>query len=457
MATSTESLQLSRALPPGPRRRIFGALVAPGRDTLAMLTGFAREYGDVTFLRLGGERCYFINHPQYVRDVLVTNQRNFTKSRGLERAKLLLGEGLLTSEGQHHLRQRRLIQPAFHRERIAGYGAVMVDYADRMRKRWRDGETFDVAKEMMRVTLAIAGKTLFDTDVESKADEVGVAVTEVLEGFWLNLLPGADFLQRLPIPPLRRATHARHRLDALIYQMIADRRASGRDHGDLLSMLIAAVDDEEAGGGMTDQQVRDEAMTLLLAGHETTANALTWTLYLLSQNPTAEATLHAELDRVLGGRTPSTADLPNLPYTRRVLAESMRLYPPAWLIGRRAIGAYRIDDYDVPPRAIIFMSPFVMHRDARFFPDPLTFNPERWTAEFEATLPKFAYFPFGGGARQCIGEQFAWMEGVLVLATVAQRWRLQLAPGQRIVPQPLVTLRAKYGVKMTAIAYAARR
>jgi cytochrome P450 len=332
----------------------------------------------------------------------------------------------------------------------------MVDYADRLCGRWRDGETFDVAKEMMRVTLAIAGKTLFDTDVESKADEVGVAVTEVLEGFWLNLLPGADYLQRLPIPRLRRATNARRRLDALIYQMIADRRASGRDHGDLLSMLIAAVDDEGA-GGMTDQQVRDEAMTLLLAGHETTANALTWTLYLLSQNAAAEATLAAELDRVLAGRLPSTADLSNLPYTRRVLAESMRLYPPAWLIGRRAIGAYRIGDYDVPPRAIILMSPFVMHRDARFFPDPHTFNPERWTAGFEAALPKFAYFPFGGGARQCIGEQFAWMEGVLVLATIAQRWRLQLAPGQRIVPQPLVTLRAKHGVQMTATACAARR
>ena len=451
MATSTESLQLQRALPPGPRGRMIGTLVVPGRDTLALLTRFAREYGDISFFRLGGERCYFINHPQYVRDVLVTNQRNFTKSRGLERAKLLLGEGLLTSEGQHHLRQRRLIQPAFHRERIAGYGAVMVDYAVRMRERWSNGQTFDVAKEMMRVTLAIAGKTLFDTDVESKADEVGVAVTEVLEGFWLNMLPGADYLQRLPIPALRRATNARRRLDALIYQMIADRRASGRDHGDLLSMLIAAVDDEEAsGGGMTDRQVRDEAMTLLLAGHETTANALTWTLYLLSQNPDAEATLHAELDRVLGGRAPSTADLPHLPYARRVLAESMRLYPPAWLIGRRAINACQIADYDVPPRAIIFMSPFVMHRDARFFPDPLTFNPDRWTPAFEATLPKFAYFPFGGGARQCIGEQFAWMEGVLVLATIAQRWRLQLVRGQRIVPQPLVTLRAKYGVKMVA-------
>jgi cytochrome P450 len=437
-------------LPPGPRVPLFGSLVGPGRDPLQLLTRFARDYGDVTFFKLGGERCYFVNHPQYVRDLLVTNQRNFTKSRGLERAKKLLGEGLLTSEGQTHLRQRRLIQPAFHRERIAGYGRVMVDHAARMRDRWQDGRTFDVAKEMMRVTLAIAGKTLFDTDVESKADEVGVAVTEVLESFWLNLLPGADYLERLPIPQLRRANAARRRLDTLIYQMIADRRRSGRDHGDLLSMLIAAVDDEgTARGGMTDQQVRDEAITLLLAGHETTANALTWTFYLLSQNPAAVALLREEVQRVVGGRLPSVSDLANLVYTRRVVTEAMRIYPPAWLLGRRAIGSFALGEYDVPPRSMIFMSPFVMHHDARFFVNPDQFNPNRWTPEFEASLPKFAYFPFGGGARQCIGEQFAWMEAILVLATVAQRWMLHVVPGQRIVLQPLATLRARYGIKVT--------
>jgi cytochrome P450 len=415
-----------------------------------MLTRFARDYGDVTFFKMGSERCYFINHPQYIRDVLVTHQRNFTKSRGLERAKKLLGEGLLTSEGAAHLRQRRLIQPAFHRERIAGYGRVMVEHAARMRERWQEGDTFDISREMMRVTLAIAGKTLFDTDVESKADEVGVAVTEMLESFWLNLLPGADYLERLPIPKLRRANAARRRLDALIYQMIADRRRSGRDHGDLLSMLIAAVDDEEgAPGGMTDQQVRDEAITLLLAGHETTANALTWTWYLLSQNAAAEAKLHEELDRVLAGRMPSVADMASLVYTKRVVTEAMRIYPPAWLVGRRSAGEYAVGQYEIAPRSIIFMSPFVMQRDARFFSQPEQFHPDRWTPDFEAALPKFAYFPFGGGARQCIGEHFAWMEGVLVLATVAQRWRLSCVPGQRIVPQPLVTLRAKYGINMT--------
>jgi len=439
------------AMPKGPRLPVLGALVGPGRNPLWLFSRFARDYGDVTFFKLGGEHCYLLNHPQVIRDVLVTHQNNFTKSRGLERAKKLLGEGLLTSEAPVHLRQRRLLQPAFHRDRIAGYAQVMSDNAARMRQRWQDGAAFDVSKEMMRVTLAIVGKTLFDTDVESDADEVGGAVTDVLESFWLNLLPGADFLEKLPIPKLRRAQAARRRLDRLIYTMIADRRASGRDHGDLLSTLVAAQD-EEGTGGLSDEQVRDEAMTLLLAGHETTANALSWTWYLLSQNREAEARLHEELDRVIGGRVAVMADMPNLPYTERVITESMRLYPPAWVVGRRAIADCTIGEYNVPARSILFMSPFVMQRDARFFAEPLCFSPERWTPEFKAALPKFAYFPFGGGARQCIGEHFAWMELLLVLASAAQRWRLRLVPNHPVVPQPLITLRAKHGIKMTAHA-----
>jgi cytochrome P450 len=435
--------------PPGPRLPIFGALVGPGRDPLAMFTSYARDYGDVAFFKLAGERCYLINDPALIKDVLVTHQRNFTKSRGLERAKKLLGNGLLTAEGQTHLRHRRLLQPAFHRDRIAGYAQVMIDYAAGMSGRWQHGATLDIAREMMRVTLSIAGKTLFGTDVESEADEVGAAVTDVLKSFWLNVLPGADLLEKLPIPALRRAHASRQRLDALIYKMIADRRASGADHGDLLSMLIAAQEDD--GGGLTDEEVRDEAITILLAGHETTANALMWTLYLLSQNAEASRRLHDELDRLLGGHLPAPGDYQQLVYTRRVVTEAMRLYPPAWVIGRRAIAAYPLADYVVPPRAIVFMSPYVMHRDGRFYPDPLCFHPDRWTPEFEAALPKFAYFPFGGGARQCIGEQFAWMEGVLVLATIASRWRLELDPAQRVVPQPLVTLRSRYGMNMQTV------
>ena len=462
--------------PPGPRRPFLGALISPGRDPLALFTRLARDYGDIVHFRLGGERVYFINHPQYIRDVLVTHQKNFTKSRGLERAKKLLGEGLLTSEGAAHLRQRRLLQPAFHRDRIAAYADVMVAHADGMRARWQDGATLDVSKEMMRVTLSIVGKTLFDSDVESKADEIGVAVTEVLETFWFTLLPFQNVIERLPLPVLRRGRASRARLDALIYALIDERRASGRDHGDLLSTLMSVRDADEtahsdkrgqtpfpetahndkrgqtpfSGVALSAREIRDEALTLLLAGHETTANALTWTWYLLSQSPDVEAGLHAEIDGALVGRPPTAADIGRLPMVERIVTESMRLFPPAWIIGRRAIAEYSIGDYVVPPRAMIFMSPYVTQRDARFFDEPERFNPDRWTAQFKAALPKFAYFPFGGGARQCIGEHFAWMELVLLVATVAQQWQLQLVPQHRVIPQPLITLRSKHGMKMIA-------
>ena len=442
--------------PPGPRRPLIGALLSPGRDALKILTGFARDYGDIVHFKMAGERAFLLSHPQYIRDVLVTHQKNFTKSRGLERAKKLLGEGLLTSEGARHLRQRRLLQPAFHRDRIAGYASVMVEHADRMRQRWVDGTPLDISKEMMRVTLSIVGKTLFDSDVESKADEVGIAVTEVLESFWFTLLPFQGLIDRLPLPMLRRARRSRERLDALIYAMIAERRRSGRDHGDLLSTLLTIRDDEAmargvssaSGFGLTDVQIRDEALTLLLAGHETTANALTWTWYLLSQSPEVEAQLHDEIDRVLDGRLPTLTDYSRLPFVEQTVTEAMRLYPPAWVVGRRAIADYAVGDYIVPARSVVFMSPYLVHRDARFFACPERFDPNRWTAAFREGLPRFAYFPFGGGVRQCIGEHFAWMELVLLVATIAQRWRLQTVPHQRVVPQPLITLRARHGILM---------
>ena len=449
MATLTEGVSsVASRRPPGPRRPFLGALISPGRDPLKLFTQFARDYGDITYFRLSGERVFFLNHPQYIRDVLVTHQKNFTKSRGLERAKRLLGEGLLTSEGAAHLRQRRLMQPAFHHERIAAYATVMADVADRWRAGCQDGTTCDISKEMMRVTLAIVGKTLFDSDVESKADEVGVAVTDVMATFWFSLLPMQGLIERLPLRALRRGAEARQRLDALIYALIAERRASGRDHGDLLSMLLAAQDDEGGTGGLSDVQIRDEALTLILAGHETTANALTWTWYLLSQHPEIEARLHSEIDQ-LDGRLPGMADIPRLAYVERVVTEALRLYPPAWIVGRRAIDDYPIADYVIPRRGMLVMSPYVMHRDARFFPDPDRFNPDRWTPESRAALPKFAYFPFGGGMRQCIGEQFAMMELVLLVSTIAQRWQLRLAANHPVVPQPLITLRAKHGMRMT--------
>lgn len=434
---------------PGPKLPFIGSLIyrPGGGDPLGFFTGLARTYGDVSSYRMAGEQVFLVNEPRLIRDVLVTHQRNFTKSRGLERSKRLLGQGLLTSEGAVHLRQRRLMQPAFHRDRVAGFGRVMVSYADRMRSAWTDGGTFDISREMNRLTLSIVGKTLFDVDVEQQAAAVGEALTAVMKSFWMTMLPFARVLERLPVPTLRRARMARARLDSIIYRMIAERRASGRDHGDLLSMLLAAQDEED-GGGMTDQQVRDEAMTIFLAGHETTANALTWTWYLLATAPDVEARLHGEIDDVLKGRLPAAGDLPLLPYVERVVTESMRLYPPAWIIGRRAIEDYRLGDYLVPPRSILLMSPYVMQRDPRFYADPERFDPDRWTPEFRAGLPRFAYFPFGGGPRQCIGESFAWMELVLLVATLAQRWRLRLAPNHPVEPQPLITLRARHGMRM---------
>ncbi|PYR61089.1 MAG: cytochrome P450 [Acidobacteria bacterium] len=438
-------------LPPGPRGPLIGGLINPGRDPLAFLTRLARTYGDVAYFRLGSERAFFINHPQHIRDVLVTHDRNFTKSRGLERAKKLLGEGLLTSEGAAHMRQRRLLQPAFHRDRIDAYASVMVEHADRMRRRWTAGAEMDVSREMMRLTLSIVGKTLFDSDVESKADEIGTAVTRVLETFWLTLLPFPDFIEKLPLPMIRRSRAGRAKLDHLIYALIAERRAAGHDRGDLLSMLLMAQDEED-GSGLSDRQVRDEAMTLILAGHETTANALAWMWYLVSQSLGVETRLHEEIDRVLQGRLPGAADLGALPFVEQVVTESMRLYPPAWVVGRRALADYAIGDFVVPARSVVFMSPYVMQRDSRYYADADRFLPERWTPDFKAALPKFAYFPFGGGPRQCIGEPFARMELALLVATIAQRWRLRLVPDQSVVPRPLITLRPKHGINMTAVA-----
>jgi cytochrome P450 len=436
-------------LPPGPKHFIpIANLITIRRDPIGFMMMLAREYGDLAYFKLGPQPVFLINHPDYIRDVLITHHKNFMKGEGLQRAKRLLGEGLLTSEGEFHLRQRRLAQPAFHRHRIAGYAATMVDYTARMRDRWQDGETRDIAREMMRLTLAIAGKTLFDTDVASEADEIGNALSQAMALFNRVTLPFSQYLEKLPLPATRRFQKARQRLDATIYRIIDERRRSGEDRGDLLSMLIQARDEEGDGTGMTDEQLRDEAMTIFLAGHETTANALTWTWYLLSQNPEVETKLHAEIDELLNGRLPAAEDYPRLRYTEMVFAESMRLYPPAWILGRRALNDYQINDYHIPARSILLMSQYVMHHDGRYFPNPSKFEPERWTPEAKESRPKFSYFPFGGGTRVCIGEHFAWMEGVMAIASIAQRWKLRLSPGQRIEMQPLVTLRPKYGMKM---------
>jgi cytochrome P450 len=324
----------------------------------------------------------------------------------------------------------------------------MVEAAERASTRWRDGSVVDVHAEMARLTLAIVGRTLFDADVESEASEIGEALTESMEMLNRFMLPFSGVLERLPTATARRLRRARSRLDATIYGLIAERRAGELDRGDLLSLLLRAR--EETGSAMTDEQVRDEAMTIFLAGHETTAVALTWTWYLLARNPQAEARLHDELRQTLGGRPPTVADLARLPYTERVLAESMRLYPPAWVIGRRARAEVQLDGHRIPAGSIVVLSPFVTHRDPRWYPEPLRFDPDRFTAEASAERPRYAYFPFGGGPRVCIGEGFARAEARLVLATLAQRVRFRLATERPVELHPRVTLRPRGGLPMVA-------
>jgi cytochrome P450 len=325
----------------------------------------------------------------------------------------------------------------------------MTEMAARTASRWRDGETLDISQEMMRLTLAIVAKTLFDADVEAEADEIGAALTAVMELFDMLLMPFSELLEKLPLPHVRRFRRAKERLDTTIYRIIEERRQSKEDRGDLLSMLLSARDEEGDGGGMSDLQVRDEVMTLFLAGHETTSNALTWTWYLLSEHTEVEAKLHAELDAVLEGRSPTFEDVARLRYTEMVLAESMRLYPPAWAIGRLALKDYEVGGYTIPAKSLVLLSQYVTQRDERFFPEPARFDPERWTPEAKESRPQFSYFPFGGGPRRCIGEGFAWMEGILLIAALAQHWRMRLVPNHRVETNAVITLRPKYGMRMT--------
>ncbi len=423
-------------------------LISIRRDPIAFLQRLAHQQGDVAAFSLGTQKVFLLNHPDLIRDVLVTNNKRYMKGRGLQRSKKLLGEGLLTSEGDFHLRQRRLAQPAFHRQRIVSYAETMTRLSVEVRDEWQPGEVVEVDRAMMRLTLAIAGKTLFNADVGKEADEIGAALTAAFELFSMITLPFFELLEKLPLAANRRFVEARARLDATIYRIIEQHREAGTDNGDLLSMLLLAQDTEGDGGSMTDEQLRDEAMTIFLAGHETTANALTWTWYLLSQNQEVETRLHQEIDEVLDGRLPTAEDVPRLRYTEMVFAEAMRLYPPAWVIGRMALEPHAIDGHEVPERSIVLMSQFVTHHDARWYPEPYRFDPERWRPEEREQRPRFAYYPFGGGPRLCIGESFAWMEGALVLATIAQKWRLRLVPSHPLALKPLVTLRPRHGMKM---------
>jgi cytochrome P450 len=414
---------------------------------LAFLLESARIYGDIVHFRVGPRHAYLLNHPDFVHYVLVDAPEKFHKSPALKRnTRKSIGQGLLTSEGDFHKRQRRLAQPAFHHQRIAAYGDVMVEYTRRMLDTWQPGERRNVAHDMTNLTMQIVAKTLFDADVSDEMDSIGRAISIGIETVGERVTQPVYLPDWIPTPKNRERQQAAQVLDKAILDIINQRRESGEDRGDLLSLLLLAVD-EESGGQMTDRQVRDEVMTLFIAGHETTANALAWTLYLLAQHPEVEAKLAAELDAVLDG-LPTMQDLPKLHYSDMVLKESMRLYPPAWVISREVMEDITIGGCDIGRGSIVIMSQYVMHRHPRYFDEPEQFMPARFAPGWEERVPRYAYFPFGGGPRVCIGNSFAMMEATLVLATIMQRYHLALVSGQQVEPEPLVTLRPRDGVWM---------
>jgi cytochrome P450 len=440
---------MGNAYPPGPNGGFFSGTVHQLRhNRLQFLTSLRDSYGDIVHFRAGLQHAYLLNHLDYIQQVLVKQPDSFYKSEALKRnTRKSIGNGLLTSEGEFHKRQRRLVQPALHHHRIETYAQVMVDHTLRMLGGWCSGEQHDIHHDMMELTMQIVARTLFGSDVSADASALGKAITLGIETISQRITQPLHLPDWLPTPRNNERRAASRLIEATITGMIDQRRASGEDTGDLLSMLLLAVDEDD-GGQMTNKQVRDEAMTLFIAGHETTANALSWALCLLSQHPEVEARLLAELDEALGGRAPTLHDLPQLRYAEMIIKETLRLYPPAWAISRIAMEEVVVGSYSIPKRSVILLSPFVMHRDRRYFEQPEMFQPERFSEDNEERIPKYAYFPFGGGPRVCIGNQFAMIEATLVLATIVQRYRLALAPGQTIVPEPLVTLRPRDGIQM---------
>ena len=444
--------------PPGPNYILPYRLVRKFlHDPLKLLTDISHTYGDIAHFKFGSQNVYFLNNPNYIEDILVTNYRKFIKSRGLQVSKRLLGNGLVTSEGEYHDLQRHLIQPTFYPKRIKSYSDMMTKQANNMCNSWHDGAILDIHKEMTKLTLAIICKTVLGYDIDPEHDEVGDALLTCMKYFNRLLMPFGELIEKIPLLPINKGFQkAKKDLDSIVYNIIKEHRKKldkGDDkesHDDLLLTLLQAQDEEAGIGRMTDEQLRDEVMTIFLAGHETTANALTWTYYLLSENPLIETRLQEELYSIFGNsRTPITVDdVPKLQYTEKVLTESMRLFPPAWALGRQAIDDYKVGGYSVPKGSIILMSQYVMHRDPRYFPEPDRFYPDRWTEEFKKQLPRFSYFPFGGGIRGCIGEPFAWLEGILLIATICKQWRLKHVPSHKVELKPLITLRPKYGMQM---------
>ncbi len=424
---------------------LSGNLRALLRDPLIFLEQCARDYGDVVPLRFGPKRAIFVNDPAAMEEVLVAQSELFAKPYILRTDRVRVGNGQLGATGDIARRQR-LAQPAFHRSRLTGYGNGMGAATERMLATWHDGDTVDVVPAMMRLTLEIVADTLFGADVSDDADGVGAALTVVMDTFMTRLRTLFLVPEVLPTPGNVRLRRAQRRLDVTMDRIIAQRRASGGDATDLLGLLLHAQ--AESGGTITDREIRDQAMAFFLAGHETVALALSWTWYLLAQHPEVETTLLTELQTVLGDRAPTPADQPRLPYAEMVVLEALRFYPPLWTIARVALRTCALGNYQVPAGTLVLMSPWVTHRDPRFFDQPEVFNPDRWQGGFAQRLPRYAYFPFGGGPRGCVGRGFAMMEAVLVLATVAQRFRLAVDPAVAVTPRASITLRPAHGIKV---------
>jgi cytochrome P450 len=422
-------------IPPGPRDRFPGeTFLAFRRDALGLLLRTARRYGDVAHYRLGRLRLYLITHPEQVKDVLVTHHRHFT-GLAFEAGKSVMGEGLLSAQGDTHRRHRRILQPAFHRERIAGYGRAIVERGRDWRDRRSPGETISLRDEMAQLTLGVIGETMFGAEDECAAREIREFLDAAMVRFTPLTFSFARLLERLPLPASRRFVRARARLDRRVHELIRRRRTNSA-RGDLLSLLLEAHDGEGTGGGLTDREIRDEVVTTFLAGHETTANALTWAWCLLADHADAERDMHRELAQVLRGRLPTADDLPALPYTAGVFAETLRLRPTVPMTFRQVVEPIELGGHRLPIGAVVILSQWVTHRDPRFYVDPERFDPRRWGPESRALRPRFAYFPFGGGPRVCLGEHFAWLEAVMLLATIAQRWRM-VPSGASVTPGPV--------------------
>jgi len=436
------------SLPAGPRSRIPGALLREiWCDPLAFLTNTQQRYGDLAGFQIGTQRIYLLSRPDFVQSVLVEDNRLFIKSRSNDYMKLILGEGILTTEGETHHRAKRLMQPAFHRERLQAYSRAMVDCATQWSGQWearQDSAPISLRSEMLELTLAIVAKTLFNMDFGERIHSVEALINTMLPVFRRTSLPFGLWLQKLPLPGNIRFNRARRQLDIMIDDIIQEHRKAKTDQQDLLSMLLEARDED--GSPMSDAQIRDEAKTIFVAGHDAVSNTLTYALILLSQHPTIETELVRELNEVLGSRPPTLSDMPRLTSIERFVSETLRLYPANWLMARRATEDYALENYVIPRGSIVLMSPWVIHRDARFFPNPMQFDLKRWTSEARESRPRFSYFPFGGGPRSCIGEGFAWMESILVLATLIQKWRFKTTPDFRLELDPYITLRIRGNV-----------